>query len=510
MTLTFAIFRTASAQDIELLVAPGDVIEGHVEFESECSSCHKFFDKAGQRQLCMDCHEDVASDVDSRSGYHGLQRQARSDQCKDCHTDHEGRSAKIVILDEGSFDHDFTDFELLDAHLEIKCGDCHATGEKHRDAANECVDCHVEDDIHETVMGTDCSACHLSTEWPDGKFDHDITDFPLLGKHRENECLDCHEDHTFQDAPADCYGCHAEDDAHDGRSGKDCARCHNPTDWTDASFDHARDTNFPLEGKHAQATCDDCHSEDPFSDTLETECVSCHLEDDHHDGHNGDQCGNCHNNSAWTEPLFDHGTDTGFSLNGAHKDVACVDCHVEPIFEAQLETTCAACHLDDDVHESALGTQCANCHTEVNWQDPVFFDHDLTRFPLLGSHSEPECEDCHASQVFTEEEPDCISCHDDDDPHRGNFHERCDSCHNPVAWDLWQFDHDTQTELVLEGVHANVACMECHRMTLEAIKSMDGNCSNCHRSDDAHDGEFGDDCGRCHSADSFTEVRTLQ
>ena len=51
------------AQDIETLLMPGDVIEGHADVEAECSSCHKSFDKKAQRGLCMDCHEVVADDV---------------------------------------------------------------------------------------------------------------------------------------------------------------------------------------------------------------------------------------------------------------------------------------------------------------------------------------------------------------------------------------------------------------------------------------------------------------
>ena len=339
---------------------------------------------------------------------------------------------------------------------------------------------------------------------------HDTTDYSLIGKHQEVICLDCHEDHTFPNPPTDCYGCHAEDDSHDGRSGTQCERCHNPSDWNDASFDHSRDTDFALDGKHAGLVCDDCHSDAPFEDELETTCVSCHLEDDKHAGQRGTECDTCHSSADWATPHFDHDNDTDFVLNGAHKEVVCVDCHIEPVFEVQLTTTCNSCHLDDDVHESALGTQCENCHTEVNWQDPVFFDHDMTRFPLLGSHGEPQCEDCHTSQVFTEEETDCVSCHLEDDSHQGNLHDSCAECHNPVAWELSQFDHDLGTDFRLEGAHINVACESCHRAPLEVIKAIDGACGDCHRTDDVHDGEFGADCGRCHSADTFSEVRSLQ
>jgi len=501
-----------------MAVMPGEVIAGHADLERKCTSCHKRFDKSAQRQLCMDCHEDVGADVRAQQGFHGLSPDVKDVQCSVCHTDHIGRDADVVGLDESTFDHDFTDFELIDSHADAECEDCHEPDSLYREAPELCNDCHSEDDAHKETLGTDCGECHKSTEWKEASFDHETTDYPLLGKHKETACLDCHEDATYQNAPTTCYGCHAEDDAHEGRSGQECEKCHNPADWHDSSFDHARDTEFPLEGKHAEATCDDCHSEDPFEDEQDKACIACHLEDDEHDKHNGDNCDTCHNNYDWAESVFDHDRDTDYRLLGAHQTIECVECHVEPIYEVSLKTTCESCHLDEDPHEESLGTQCENCHSEVNWEDPVFFDHDLTAFPLLGKHAENECEDCHASKVvadeptriFTEVEPDCVACHREDDPHRGNFDDRCDSCHNPVAWDIWTFDHDVQTDFSLEGAHAEVACDACHRTTLNRIKAIDGSCRSCHRADDIHDGEFGSDCGRCHTADSFREVRSLQ
>jgi hypothetical protein len=243
---------------------------------------------------------------------------------------------------------------------------------------------------------------------------------------------------------------------------------------------------------------------------MSMDCVSCHLEDDEHDAHRGDQCDTCHNNSAWSEPTFDHDRDTTYALIGGHLEPACNDCHVDPIFEVALNTSCESCHIEDDVHEQSLGTQCEACHTEVNWQDPVFFDHDLSPFPLLGHHGEAECEDCHQSQTFSDTDSGCVSCHQDEDPHRGNFDDQCAACHNPVGWDKWTFDHNLQTTFTLEGAHVDVACDDCHRSPLQKMKSTGTSCGSCHRASDLHDGEFGPNCGRCHSADSFSDVRSVQ
>lgn len=510
MVLTSTTAKQAFAQDLEALVMPGEVIAGHADLETECSSCHKMFDKDGQKVLCLDCHDAVAADFNAQSGFHGMFQDVRDSACSSCHTDHIGRDGDITVLDEAAFDHSFTDFELIGAHLEVACNECHAASTKRRDATSFCNDCHNEDDVHKTTLGEDCSSCHKPTEWKDANFDHDSTGYPLTGKHTTVTCLDCHVDETYQNAPTTCVGCHKADDAHDGRSGDQCESCHNPSDWSDSSFSHERDTTFPLQGKHARLGCADCHSENPFNDQMDTACISCHTEDDSHDGHNGLECNDCHSNDDWAAPTFEHDEDTEYALRGGHRDVICTDCHIEPIFEVALQTYCSSCHLDDDAHDSSLGTQCENCHTEVNWQDPVFFDHDLASFPLLGKHADNECTDCHQNRAFGNVDSNCGNCHQEDDPHRGSFHERCDACHNPVAWDAWTFDHDAQTDFPLSGAHTTVNCNNCHRSPLDKMQLLGVTCRSCHRADDVHDGEFGSDCGRCHSADSFKEIRSLQ
>lgn len=510
--LMLAMFNipTVRAQSIESLVMPGPVIEGHAEVESQCNSCHVRFNRGRQRDLCNECHKDVGADIAASTGFHGRFPDAKSHPCAECHAEHEGRDAVIVILNEQTFDHDFTDYPLIGGHLEAECGDCHQPDAKHREAPSACIDCHRDEDPHEGFMGDHCADCHTAIAWTDVEFDHDTTGYPLIGGHREIACADCHADQTFQNAPTTCYGCHAEDDAHDGRSGQDCENCHNPISWTDTSFNHDRDTSFVLDGKHAELACGDCHSEDPFADELETSCVSCHTEDDEHKGHFGAKCETCHGTSLWTESLFDHGRDTDYALHGAHADIECVACHLEPIYDVPLESGCNDCHADDDPHEGEQGIECQECHNDSSWEDEVFFDHDLTRFPLLGKHAETDCDGCHETHVFRDAPEACTDCHAEDDPHEGRYTDDCGSCHNPVDWNAWQFDHDLLTDFPLSGAHAEVACADCHRQPLATMSRMGGRCGDCHRADDIHDGEFGPDCGRCHSADNFRDVRSIQ
>lgn len=495
---------------IETLVMPGDLIEGHADIEEECSSCHQAFRRDRQRALCLDCHEDIAADIEVNAGFHGLFDDARNGNCAGCHTDHDGRDADIVQLDERTFDHDFTDFRLTGKHLEALCADCHIPDVRYRDTAGSCFACHEVDNVHGETMGTECADCHRPTAWLDAEFDHDTTDYPLLGRHAETACLDCHEDQTFRNTETTCHGCHAKDDAHGGRSGRECDNCHNPAGWADTSFDHRRDTEFPLDGHHAELSCSDCHGNDPFDDQLETGCIGCHEEDDNHSGHFGQRCETCHMSADWPTVVFDHDVDTEHPLNGAHESVECEACHIEPIFDAPLQSDCLSCHENDDAHEGTQGERCIDCHNEETWEDDVFFDHDLTGFPLLGAHATSDCGNCHDSHVFKDAPSECVSCHVEDDKHEGRFEENCAQCHNPVDWSEWLFDHSVQTDFPLDGAHARVECESCHRGPLDEQLSLGNRCGDCHRSDDVHDGEFGFDCGRCHSADTFLEVRSIQ
>ena len=502
-------FENAQAQ-LEALVMPGEVISGHSDIEKECASCHVKFERGKQSELCSTCHEDIASDIASERGFHGRDRNAKRRDCSFCHTDHEGRDANIVPLDESKFRHKTTDFPLTGKHDGLECAGCHEPDDKHRTAPSTCVACHQSDSPHDESVETGCGDCHSPVGWEDVTFDHADTGFELIGNHATTGCLDCHADHSFVETPTTCSSCHAEDDAHDGRSGQQCENCHQPTDWHDTSFNHARDTSFDLLGKHALLVCDDCHSKDPFSDVMDANCIACHSEDDNHDGHFGQRCDSCHVPEGFDDVRFDHNADTKHALHGAHTSVECVGCHIEPVFDSKPLASCGECHKDDDPHSGSQGTTCSDCHNDVSWRENVFFDHDLTRFPLLGEHSEIECTSCHDTQVFRDAPENCSACHTDNDPHDDRFSDDCAMCHSPVDWAKWRFDHDTQTAFVLDGAHRSVECDTCHRQPLELQIGLGTRCSDCHASDDIHDGEFGTDCGRCHSSDSFEEVQQIQ
>jgi hypothetical protein len=502
---------TAAAVDLEKLVMPGELITGHAKLEGDCESCHVAFSRDQQRGLCLDCHEDIAADVTRRQGYHGRDPAALEAGCSSCHTDHQGRGADIVGLDTSAFDHALTDFALSGAHLETKCGECHAVEVTYREAPGLCHDCHAEDDEHEGGLGRECQTCHQATRWPDTQFDHlEETGFALARGHEPVACVDCHRNDVYADTPTACYDCHRTDDSHKGLNGIDCAACHDTGPWPEFFFDHAVKSDFALTGKHLDTSCADCHTGPVFEVALASDCDSCHRDDDEHHGLNGRDCGSCHSAEAWTVVSFDHARDTDFQLVGAHVEVECAGCHKSPVKEASPPGDCFGCHGDDDPHAGQLGRACAECHGESSWTEAVVFDHGLTRFPLIGAHGPVACADCHETPRFQDASSQCVDCHREDDEHAMALGAACGDCHNSVEWPLWAFDHNRQTSFELDGGHAGIACAACHKRPAERGFKVAKTCGGCHRSDDVHRGEFGTDCERCHSTRDFRAVERVQ
>ncbi len=497
----------ALAADIETLVMPGPVIEGHADIEDECTSCHKPFDRSGEDALCLQCHEDVGADLARGLGFHGKAPGLAATPCRSCHTDHLGRDADVVGLNAAVFDHTLTDYALEGAHIGVPCSSCHAKDEKHRDAPTECIACHRADDTHKGGLGEDCASCHVDTGWKEAKFDHDETDFPLLGAHSDVACRLCHADEKFEGTPTECSTCHVQDDVHRGRFGSQCADCHSAEDWKEVSFDHDRDTEFRLTGKHKSAACGTCHTGHLYNDKVPSDCLGCHATDDIHRGRNGPECQDCHDTRSWATVDFNHDTETEFPLHGLHADVSCESCHRGNVFEDPVGTECIDCHLDDDVHRGEQGKQCGTCHNEKGWAGVVKFDHELSAFPLLGLHATVACEDCHTSHVFQEAETECSACHQADDAHKTKLGDACAQCHNPNGWSFWRFDHAKQTDFPLHGAHEGVDCTTCHAQDKPASLELPDDCATCHFADDVHRGGFGRDCARCHNDNDWSKVR---
>lgn len=504
VSIALSFGQGACAATLEKLIMPGAVSKAHARIEAECSDCHDLANRERENALCLDCHKDVGEDIRTASRYHGRMRESRAGECRGCHTEHAGRDAAIVRLNQTGFTHDLTNFALGGAHVALTCGSCHKTDVPYRSTPTTCVGCHTKDDAHRGALGPDCAACHEKS-WQQGHFDHGTTAFPLTNKHRETSCAACHPGQRYKDVPKSCSGCHAPDDVHKGSQGTQCAHCHTTAQWGAQKFEHTRDTGFPLLGRHAHIACADCHRSGDLKAPIPKDCAGCHKADDRHESRMGPACGDCHGNDLWKVTAYDH-TKLGFQLDGAHAKLDCQACHTAPLKEQQLSKDCVTCHRADSPHGGSLGQSCEKCHSTTSWT-AVTFDHDLTPYPLLGLHVVATCAQCHTTQAFKDTPKDCNACHSQDDTHDGALSKDCGACHTPNGWKLWDFDHAARTRFPLTGAHAKVPCANCH-LQPQNITKPSMVCSTCHAGDDVHSARFGPNCQQCHTTTSFKRPRT--
>lgn len=158
----------------------------------------------------------------------------------------------------------------------------------------------------------------------------------------------------------------------------------------------------------------------------------------------------------------------------------------------------------------AINMPCEDCHTNSGWK-PIRgnpeFDHNRTKFPLLGMHQSVQCTECHTSLVFANAGTHCSDCHAD--IHRGQFGSNCEQCHTVKGWDF----HTQQIQqhlnrFPLMGAHATLECVDCHKSGAAGqFAGLSTQCVSCHTADlqkAAPDhSTFGSECETCHSSDSW-------
>ncbi|HRY99427.1 MAG TPA: cytochrome c3 family protein [Bacteroidales bacterium] len=347
-----------------------DVHLGHLG--KECQECHtpeQFspaarFDhqqsafplKGKHRQVkCEACHKRSLKNDKAFTLYRGLKYQ----RCADCHQDpHGGRFGQdcrqchseesfTLVKGQGSFDHSRTRFPLEGRHERVRCADCHKGKLTDPLAFARCTDCHKDyhqgDFVSEGAV-TDCRECHSVQGFAGSSFSierHQTGPFPLKGAHLATPCLACHkrgESWKFRAVGQGCRDCH--EDFHAGKIDaryypeQDCQSCHSENSWREISFSHSV-TRFPLEGKHAEASCRQCHFRPGLGGVpvqtfqgLSAVCENCHPDAHYAQFKVQDltDCSRCHEPLDWLARRFDHDR-TRFPLEGRHLEVTCDKCH---------------------------------------------------------------------------------------------------------------------------------------------------------------------------------------
>jgi hypothetical protein len=443
--------------------------------QAGCVGCHTAGGFRDTPTSCIACHE--GQDIHA---------ERLDDDCARCH--------EPIGWSEVAYDHTEAAFQLLGPHQAVACAQCHAN-DAYAGTPKTCIACHQADDRHAGQLGTDCAQCHTPERWQGARVDHNLTAYPLTGRHLETACTQCHGNDTYTGTPQTCIACHRANDRHAGQLGTDCAQCHTPERWQGASIDHNL-TAFPLTGRHIDAGCTECHPNNSYSGTPQT-CIACHQADDRHAGQFGTDCAQCHTPEGWQGASVDHNL-TAFPLAGRHVEAVCAQCHLNNSY-AGTPQSCIACHQASDLHAGQFGTDCAECHTPEGWLG-ASLDHNLTTFPLTGRHQEAACAQCHANNSYAGTPQACIACHQTDDRHAGQFGADCAQCHTTEQWLGANTYHDLTT-FPLTGRHMEAACSRCHPSNSYAGTPV--TCSACHDEPAFHAGLLGTNCADCHGVDGW-------
>lgn len=454
------------------------------ELGADCSRCHSLqnwkaaatFDHEATRYpltgrhqdvSCQKCHTDAISGETHYKGlpfascanchkdpHRGAFREASfSGDCQSCHVTEGWKRVKTL----SGFDHTRTRFALKGKHSDLDCFKCHKSSDfKQPVAHRRCLDCH-QDPHHGQFThrkdGGDCSPCHNELTFKRSLFtlkEHQQSAYPLLGKHAAVQCAKCHQpagvDTRYRVPYENCLRCHRDAHASQFRN-QPCEDCHTVDGFRPSTFTLSRhqQSRFLLTASHAAVACGECHKSPagvhpPPPAQFRYEATTCEV--CHEDPHRGQfqtaaarsdrsGCETCHNTRAWKETAaFDH-SQTSFALEGAHRAVACTECHrpgnlgksVRAVVFRGAPTQCGGCH--EDVHggqfQARGQTECSSCHVVSKWKLTTF-DHEKTSFALAGAHRAVQCRQCHSSKqlisdrlvlVYKGTPTRCSACHSD-------------------------------------------------------------------------------------------------
>ncbi|MBE0685086.1 MAG: hypothetical protein IH585_03720 [Anaerolineaceae bacterium] len=242
---------------------------------------------------------------------------------------------------------------------------------------------------------------------------------------------------------------------------------------------------FPLMGKHAELTCEGCHSGITYAG-LPNQCVECHLTvlpENHYQG----VCSLCHTATGWISAFFDH--------------------------SVAAATDCQSCHLVNQPANHFPG-QCSSCHSTNAWI-PASFNHAVAGATDCQSchtknkpnnHFSGQCSACHSTNAWIPANfnhaaagaTDCQSCHSGNKP-ANHFSGQCSACHSTNAWRPASFNH---------AAAGATDCQSCHSGNRPA-NHFAGQCSSCHSTDTwsgasfshsfpVNHGNANGECAQCH------------
>ena len=360
---------------------------------------------------CMSCHEH--KNVHDKK--YNETTSAPKTGAKGCHSDAGKLEFDYKNLTE-RYHGPQSKFPLVKGHKGVPCSDCH-TGRKKKGKTtfdkiptdcNASGKCH-EDSLHKGSLGEECVACHSSRHVGRAQVrSRRAVPRRRQGRGQELPAQGRAPEERVRGLPpasassprrrrrAAAEGCHADDDAHKGRLGNKCEKCHVETG--DNIFNHNTMSRVPARRQaprrplrrlppvdHVQAAPDRLLWLSPRAARAQGP-VRHRVRAVPHDARR----------STDVKPLHDVGD---FSLRGMHDNLACERCHKDNRPLAGSGNLCINCHRQDDIHNNSLSPRCGECHTQWSFT-PARFDHARVGCNLTGLHRTFACFDCHATGNF--------------------------------------------------------------------------------------------------------------
>jgi len=174
-------------------------------------------------------------------------------------------------------------------------------------------------------------------------------------------------------------------------------------------------------------------------------------------------------------------------------------------------------------HGDSFTVSCADCHKTDGWKvdlKTLSFDHDSTKFPLVGQHRDVNCKDCHNSLEFAKTETGCNDCHAD--MHEQTVGLECARCHTPNSWVVSNITQlHQQSRFPLIGPHNVADCKDCHTNLIPAtpvqgtasrlrFDPLGIQCYDCHKDNylattkpNHTSSQYSTNCTDCHNINAF-------
>jgi len=162
-------------------------------------------------------------------------------------------------------------------------------------------------------------------------------------------------------------------------------------------------------------------------------------------------------------------------------------------------------------HGAGFEVNCMDCHNTNGWKidlKTLTFNHNTTKFPLVGQHQSVNCLLCHTSLDFSKAGQECVQCHTD--MHNQTLGDDCARCHSPKSWVVNNITELHQrSRFPLVGAHLSADCYACHKNASPSLLNfapLGVNCIDCHQNDYNNTtnpnhltGNYSTNCLECHN-----------